>query len=261
MFVIIILVIVAFVVRHAFMNDSSLSELLKILLNEPTGSLPAVHHKQSSTSRSMSMAHFLEANWDEFFPDTEDTDFVFPTIFGRMNTRFFGPMDMNIAGDQVLIYDMWLAQSAEMAEQAISHTVISIKPPSINLPPFKLRSRAAVGIRMPSVSTVSPIKTETALDALYDIESMAPHRTSALFQSPLGVDVLVPFLLDQEWTVEWTGDRLLVYKLNCLIDPDRIGEVALEVSEFFELLKSGPAAIEAAMRELFRSTKHNSVRR
>ena len=105
------------------------------------------------------------------------------------------------------------------------------------------------------LSTVTPIKTGTMLDIGFDVQSLFGHRTKLLFQSEYGTTVLVPFLIDQKWTLEWTGERLIAYTLRQLIDPDYIPEYALEVSEFFDLLKDGPTVIEKEIKRLIQTAQ------
>ena len=159
-------------------------------------------------------------------------------------------MDMEVGDDQVMIYDMWLGHLDISLEHCdLFQTVISLKPPELRLPPFILRPKLDGYLK--DFSTATTVDTNTALDLLFSLESLNAHRVKALFQSELGTVVLVPFLVDQKWTVEWNGDRLIIYELNRLIDPRQIAEVAFEATEFFELLKSGSDAVDHMMNEFF----------
>ena len=190
--------------------------------------------------------------WEEWHPeDDHESDFVAPTSSGTFERRYYGPMDMDIAGDRVLIYDMKICSPLGPGNPQLFETVITLKPPSLDLPQFTLRPKDILGLLLTGNNR---FKTETALDTLFEVETMTPHRVRTLFQSELGANVLIPFLNEQKWTIEWTGDRLIVYELNQLIVPDRIADVALEVSEFFDLLKSGPQAVDTVMQELFQTT-------
>ena len=130
-------------------------------------------------------------------------------------------------------------------------TVISIKPPELQLPPFVLRPKS---VWSDGALHGRLIQTGTLLDTIFTVESLAPHRVKALFQSELGNSVLIPFLIAHRWIVQWTGKCLNVYEFDRLIQPERLAEAALEVSEFFELLKSGPAAIDQGINDLIQET-------
>lgn len=214
----------------------------------------------SPNLRTVRMEDELGRRWGPWDPESDpDMEFDRPTLRSYSLRRYFGPMDMDIAGDQVLIYDMLLGSvftiddPNQLSEQ-IFQTVISIKPPELRLPPFILRP---MNVFEEQFSTVKTVKTDTALDVLFTMETLAPHRVKALFQSDFGSSVLVPFLTDHRWTVEWTGDCLIVYEFNRLIEPGQLAEVALEVSEFFELLKSGPEVIDRGMKEFIRQAAPN----
>ena len=210
-------------------------------------------NQTSSKTRRAEMESAFGTPWPAWNPETSpDTEFDRPARRIDYLQRFFGPMDMEVAGDQVLIYDMQLGH-AEIPDNApsIFQTVISIKPPELRLPPFVLLPKLV----LPSVLfRGKTILTETALDKRYTLESTASHRAKALFQSELGNSVLIPFLNEHKWIVQWTGKCLIVYELNRLIAPESIAEAALEVSEFFELLKSGPAVIDQGINDLIQET-------
>ena len=201
--------------------------------------------------RRAQMEDELGREWGPWNPEADaDLEFDRPTMRSVYVRRYYGPMDMDIAGDQVLIYDMQLGiRINPQNPEQVFQTVISIKPPELRLPPFILRSK---GFLAEQFSTLKSVKTGTALDEMFMLESLTPHRVKALFQSELGTEVLIPFLTDHNWTVEWSGDFLIVYELNRLIEPQQLAEVALEVSELFELLKSGPAVVDRLMKEFIR---------
>ena len=190
--------------------------------------------------------------WLAWKPESDESlDFVPPTVPINFVRRYFGPMDMEVAGDQVLIYDMLISLLHDPSDHG-NHfqTVISLKPPELRLPPFTLRPNVGFGSLY---STSDSIETATSLDAIFDVESFAPHRVRALFQSELGTEVLIPFLTDRKWTIEWNRDRLIIYELNHVIAPQQLAEAALEASEFFECLKSGPDVVDRMMKQFIDS--------
>ena len=199
--------------------------------------------------RSQEMHHELGVSWFRWDPELDaELEFDRPTLRQSPERTYFGPMDMEVAGDQVLIYDLLLtSRVGKKTVEPSFHTVVAIKPPKLSLAPFVLRPHSILS----QYQTAAVVKTETALDTLYDLETLAPFSLKALFQSELGNEVLIPFLNEHRWTVEWTGDWLIVYELNYLIPPKYLAEVALEVSEFFEILKSGPSAVGGKMKEFF----------
>ena len=225
-------------------------EVKKLLFEAQTlefNQLTHPHHRCEDMERE------LGTPWLEWDPaNAEASDFAPPTVPIHFVRRYFGPMDMEVGGDQVLIYDMLTGLLSDPANHGnLFQTVISFKPPELlRLPPFILRPH--VGF-MSQFSTGDPIKTDTSLDTTFNVESFAPHRVRALFQSELGTEVLIPFLMDHKWTVEWDGKQLIVYQLNHLIAPSRIAEVALEATELFECLKSGPDVVDRMMRQFIDS--------
>lgn len=243
--------IILYVLRILYLNEDNLQGRIAEILNTNLDGLAHLATKATTAERAFAMEREFEKPWNEFYPEQDQNDFVFPSIYGRSERRYFGPMDMNVAGDHVLIYDMWHETRNHSEAPPISQTVISIKPPELNLPQFKIRPKLIYGVQVPSTN----IKTDTALDVQFAVETMTPHRTKAIFQSELGAEVLIPFLIENKWTLEWTDDRFIVYEANKLIEPSRIAEFALEVSEFFDLLKSAPDAIDHAMREMIESSK------
>ena len=208
----------------------------------------------SPCTRRAAMESEFGTPWDTWNPDAyPDLEFDRPaTTFGHLR-RYFGPMDMEVAGDKVLIYDMQLGNNFELSDgtKFPFQTVISIKPPELHLPPFVLRPKS---ICSDGALQDRLIQTGTLLDKIFTVESLAPHRVEALFQSELGNRVLIPFLIAHPWIVQWTGKCLNVYEFNRLIEPERLAEVALEVSELFELLKSGPAVIDQGINDLIQET-------
>ena len=96
-------------------------------------------------------------------------------------------MDIDIAGDRVLIYDMKICSPLGPGNPQLFETVITIKPPSLDLPQFTLRPKNILGLLLTSNNR---FKTETALDILFEVETITPHRVRALFQSELGATVL-----------------------------------------------------------------------
>ena len=190
------------------------------------------------------------SRWFRWDPELdEELEFDRPTLQQSPERTYFGPMDMEVAGDQVLIYDLLLnSRVGKKTVEPSFHTVVAIKPPKLSLAPFVLRPQRAFS---QYVRNAAVVKTETALDNLYDLETLAPFSLKALFQSELGYEVLIPFLNEHRWTVEWTGDWLIVYEMNYLIPPKYLAQVALEVSEFFEILKSGSSAVGGKIKEFF----------
>ena len=238
-------ILVILVVRSANERMPEIRKLIQLAETMPRdGMKPPV-------DRCNEMKQELDITWEAWEPQNdEESNFVPPKLRTHFKTQFFGPMVMEVGGDQVMIYDMWLDYlNISLENCRLFQTVISLKPPELRLPPFILRPK--LGGYIDDLSTSTTVKTNTALDLLFSLESLTPHRVKALFQSELGTEVLVPFLVDQKWTVEWNGDRLIIYELNRLIDPRQIAEVALEATEFFELLKSGPEVIDQMMKEFF----------
>ena len=190
--------------------------------------------------------------WLVWEPESDESSgFVPPTVPINFVRRYFGPMDMEVASDQVLIYDMLICLLQNPSDHGnFFQTVISLKPPELRLPPFILRPHFGFGSQC---STSNLIETNTSLDGIFDVESFAPHRVRALFQSELGTEVLIPFIMDHKWTIEWNGDRLIIYELNRLITPQQLAEAALEASEFFECLKSGPDVVDRMMKQFIDS--------
>jgi len=205
---------------------------------------PRQDERRSPAVRSRQIEAEFGRPWDLWDPHADENfKFDHPTLSTLQARRYFGPMDMEVAGDQVLIYDLELGHVdlgglGEITGN-IFQTVIAIKPPELRLPPFIIHRKG----------------TTLALDTL------TPHRTKALFESELGTEVLIPFLKDRDWTVQWTGKCLIVYELGQLIEPERLAESALEVSEFFELLKSGPEVIEREFKALIRETAKKQTTR
>ena len=208
----------------------------------------------SHVTRSIDMEAEFKVPWRQWDPQAiENCVFDPPTLRTPSTRRYFGPMDMEVAGDQISIYDMELGHVEGIhVTGKIFQTVISIKPPELRLPPFIVRPKSIKNGEAFSRERV--IKSGSLLDVRFSLETLIPHRTKALFQSAYGTEVLIPFLNDRKWTAQWTGNSLIVYQWNRLIDPEHLHEVALEVSEFFELLKSGPEVIDRKMEELIQQT-------
>jgi len=220
----------------------SLEELKEMFSLAPQGG------QTSPAIRSLKMEAEFGAPWDQWDPQAiENLVFDHPTLRTPNTRRYFGPMDMEVAGDQILIYDLELGHHDGVdVTGKIFQTVISIKPPELRLPPFIIRPKSILNGEF--LTREVAIKSDSPLDDRFALETLIPHRTKALFQSELGTEVLIPFLNDYNWTVQWTGKSLIVYEVNRLIDPERLHEVALEVSDFFELLKSGPAVIDQVFK-------------
>ena len=244
MLFLIFIVFVALFIRSSMEQTPEIIKVLKDAHTLPRGGNTSPH------LRCNQMGQELGVVWQAWAPQAEEgSNFVPPTCRLYFERQYFGPMDMEVAGDQVLIYDMLLSMSLHSHKNPPRfQTVISFKPPELRLPTFIVRPR--IGYSREDL-TSTPIKTDTALDMAFDVESFTPHRVKALFQSELGSDVLIPFLVDRKWTVEWNGDRLIIYEPNRLIAPQQIAEAALEASEFFECLKSGPEVVDRMMKTFF----------
>ena len=213
----------------------------------------------SDETRSIDMEIDFNVPWGQWAPQAiENYAFDQPTFQTPYVRRYFGPMEMEVAGDQILIYDLELGHvEGVSAREKVFHTVISIAPPELRLPPFMIRPKGIFkGEALLSLEQF--INSDSPLDVQFHLETLAHHRTKALFQSELGTEVLIPFLNDRKWTVQWTGNSLIVYQWNHLIDPERLHEVALEVSEFFEVLKLGPEVIDRKMEELIQETSQRA---
>ena len=236
-----------FVIRHWMAaNAPEAKELWNAALIMDFHELTSTHHRCEDMGREFGTPWLA---WET--ENVELSGFVPPTIPIQFVRQYFGPMDMEVGGDQVLIYDMLTGLLGDNANQGnFFQTVISFKPPELRLPPFILRPN--VGL-MRQFSTSDSIKTDTSLDTMFHVESFAPHRVKALFQSELGTEVLIPFLMDRKWTVEWDENQLIVYQLNHLIAPPQIAEVALEATELFECLKSGPDVVDRMMKQFIDS--------
>ena len=244
----IFLFVLFFVVRSILQQAPEVNKALNEGLEFSLDGLAAPHERCDEMTRVLGVpwSSWDPGNWEP--ENDEASSFAHPTLRSQLHNRFFGPMDMEVAGDQVLIYDMqvgMLHDTQKFQNTQFFQTVISIKPPELGLPPFIVRPKT---VFQNEFSTNRQAKTDTALDVLFDVETLTPHRVKALFQSELGTEILVPFLMDHKWTVEWTGDQLIVYELNHLIAPNQLAEVALEASEFFELLKSGPDVVDRMMK-------------
>jgi hypothetical protein len=239
-----------FLARHVWQNYPEIERLVnEAATMSSSGSLP-------SHVRCEAMSKELEIDWDRWDAenDPETEEFSPPKLNTHAKCQYFGPLSMEVEGDQILVFDMQVNIFGGKSERQLFQTVISIQPSELELPPFIIRPRVYFGYE---IATANSIKTETALDILFSVETLTPHRVKALFQSPLGSEVLIPFLSDHRWTIEWNGDRILVHESNRLIEPQQLAEVALEVTEFFHLLKGGPAAIDSGMQELFKQSEIN----
>lgn len=249
---IIFLVLIALAI-HKFGGDlSNFKDAYKTALE--TAATLAQVNPTSPNARRAKMEAAFGTPWATWNPEASpDAKFNRPATKNNFLRRYFGPMEMEVAGDQVLIYDMQLGNVDFTHDDELSlfQTVISIKPPELRLPPFVLRPKC---IFSDGYLEGNLIQTNTALDTQFTLETLTPHRVRALFQSELGNEVLIPLLNDRKWTVQWTGKWLIVYEMNRLIDPERLAEAALEVSEFFELLKSGPAAVDQGINDLIQQT-------
>ena len=221
---------------------------------EEIASFTKVGDDTSHSTRSIDMESQFKVPWEQWDPQAiENSVFDHPTLRPPETRRYFGPMEMEVAGDQILIYDMELGHVEGIhVTGKIFQTVISIKPPELRLPPFIVRPKSIFNGE--AFSRESVIKSDSPLDVRFSLETTTPHRTKALFQSAYGTEVLIPFLNERDWIVQWNERSLIVYQWNHLIDPERLHEVALEVSEFFELLKAGPEVIDRKMEELIQQT-------
>lgn len=245
-------IILIALVAHKLQGQLSTRQAAFKKMLETAAALPD-GNQISPGARSALMESVFGTPWLTWNPEaTPEVDFARPASRSNCLVSYYGPMDMEVAGDQVLIYDMQLGHAIAVQQaQPLFQTVISIKPPELRLPPFLLRPKYFFDGEFFNGKSVV---TDTALDMNYKLESLTPHRAKALFQSELGTEVLIPFLNDHQWTVQWTGKCLIVYEMNRLIDAEKLAEAALEVSEFFELLKSGPAAIDKGIHNLIQET-------
>ena len=226
------------------------SPALKKLVDEVVN-LKSACETQSPIDRCSEIAHKLDIIWTRWDPTSdEDLNFECPSVWAGTTPVFFGPMDMQVDDDQILVYDMRFASiNRHKKNPIVSQTVISIRPPELELPSFILRRHKRP---FGTWRAANAIKTGTALDNIFETESLTKHRVQALFQSPLGTEHLIPFLINHEWTVEWTGKTLHVFQFGKLIRPHEIANTALEVSEFFELLKSGPTEVDFVMKRFIK---------
>ena len=203
---------------------------------------------QCPAERSNEIMLALDTNWLLWDPDTSDPSLSTSCIrqLGRQS-KYYGPIEMQIESDHIQIFDWHFFLPYGNTTLDYFQTVVIIKPEELRLPPFFLKPRSQLMFHHHSI--VSKVKTETPLDLTYEVESMTPFRLKSLFQSEVGRDELIPFLVGQDWTVQWTGDRLIVYKLNQLVPPQQIQHFALEVTDFFHPLKSAPDDVERHMNE------------
>lgn len=190
----------------------------------------------------------METPWDEWNPDADDAT-LGTTCIRQVckHARFFGPIELEIESDHIHIFDWMFHVAIGNSTKNYFQTVVIIKPESLELPPFLLLPRSHnLHLR---TSQIPKVKTETALDLTNELESLLPFRLKSLFHSQIGQDELIPFLTGRDWTVQWTEDRLIVYKLNELVAPEQIQHFALQVSDFLHLLKSAPEDVDRHMNE------------
>ena len=235
--------LVVLLVRHGLKHK----ELIELALATTVGI--DMDQLMSPIDRCNQMQQELGIPWGYWEPEKdEESNFTRPRIHASLLPRYLGPLNMEVAGDQVQVYDMQFTD-AELFKQPrdmqVFQTVISIKPPELNLPSFVVRPKKFFSDHL---TLGRPFETGTALDTLFEVESLTPMRVKALFQSEYGTRVLVPFILDHNWTIEWNGKCFITYEVTRLCPPALLAEVALEVSVFFDLLKSGTEVIDEEMK-------------
>ena len=79
------------------------------------------------------------------------------------------------------------------------------------------------------------------------VESFLPGPAAELLETKTAFTELLPFLQERQLTVEWTGETLLVYRLQQTVGHEELKELAQEVVQVAQLLKAANEDATAAL--------------
>jgi len=136
---------------------------------------------------------------------------------------------------QVRLFDwMYLRRRSRGIVLRGFQTVAIVRPAQlVDLPDFFFQPRLTSTLPCAGVS--------------HHFESSIEYRAQMLFETSFGDEILNRYITDRDWTVEWTGEQLLVLQQNQVVAGEDLGQFISEVLELVNLL---PGA-EAALRESF----------
>jgi len=178
---------------------------------------------------------------------------------GWYQSRVLGSLDMTIDGHIIRAYD-WLfsRRRPKGVMQSGFQTVVTARPAMpVDLPHFYLRPRKIVTISLggmsiatggshDGISCYESVDLLTMIPGDYTLESTIPYRACILFDTPYGREEFSQFISDRDWTVEWTGEQLVVYTRNLLVDPADLDELIGNVVQLVEMQPHAEAAVDRA---------------
>ena len=167
----------------------------------------------------------------------------------RCRTNFYGPLRLEVAEDQLTLFDFGIYLGERQSTLApILQTVGSFRISGFNAPPFYLRpvvNRTAV--RNEFLSCYGAVDSLPAKSYNQIVESLFPARVIELFETKTAFTELLPFLQERQLTVEWTGETLLVYRLQQTVGREQMQELAGEIVQVARLLETAYQEASAAL--------------
>ena len=90
------------------------------------------------------------------------------------------------------------------------------------------------------------------------VEGIFPGPVAELLETKTAFMELLPLLQDRQLTVEWTGETLLVYRLQQTVGRAEMKEFAAKVMNVAKLLRSASEEASAALDQRIAAAAANS---
>lgn len=166
-------------------------------------------------------------------------------------TSFIGPLRIELGEDRLTMFDFRIFLGERQRTLApILQTVISYEPQNLNCPHFFLRPVVNdSAVRTEFLGCYDNVDSMPAYAHNLIAESVLPGPAAAFFETKAAFQQLLPFIQENGFTVEWTGNRLLVYRLQETVDREGSKQFAQDVVHLSQLLQLASTAYSEALDE------------
>lgn len=176
--------------------------------------------------------------------------------------RFFGPMEVNISDELFQFFDWQHFVKINKEYTSCLQTVIALTPRDLEIPQFFFRpkdfGRFVTREDNSMLRYHDIVETGTHIDLTYALESMQPYHARLLFKAKTAQFELFELIQSNDWTVEWTGEHLLVYSTGQVVEPDQLKFFASKVLTLANLLRNADHEADSSLDERLAASANRS---
>lgn len=167
----------------------------------------------------------------------------------QCRTNFYGPLRLDLGEDQLTLFDFGIYLGERQSRLApILQTVGSYRISDLKVPQFYIRPVLNhSSVRNEFLSCYETVDSMPAHSHNQIAESIFPGRAAELLETKTAFVELLPLLQDRQLTVEWTGETLLVYRLQQTVGREEMKEFAQEVVHVAQILRAANEEASAAL--------------